>query len=100
MHRGTVNDIITTTLPNITTSLYTKLLCIGRLPDGGPQERMFRDSTPKELEIVVRERGVNTDGLTKAGVVKKLQKLNDFKYEKNRMQIYLEEKRYRCLVSL
>ena len=38
----------------------------GRLLNGSTQEMAFGDGTPKGLEIVLRERGVNTDGLNKS----------------------------------
>ena len=60
---------------------------------------VFRDGTPKGLEIVLRERGVNTDGLNKSTMVEKLQQFDDFKHEKNRVQIYLEERHHKCMFN-
>ena len=42
----------------------------GRLPDGREQLMVFRDGTPKGLEVVLQERGVNTTHFNRCEMVK------------------------------
>ena len=62
----------------------------GRLPDGIPQSMVFMVRTPKGLDIILREHGVNTDGLNRLEMVKRMQEFPDFKHEKTSVQQFLE----------
>lgn len=50
------------------------------------QSMVTRDGIPKGLKIVLEERGVDVRGMTKKDMVKKLNKFEDFKNEKSRVE--------------
>ena len=68
----------------------------GRLPDGREQLMVFRDGTPKGLEVVLQERGVNITHLNRCEI---LEEFPDFKYEKPMVQTFLEERGHECLFN-
>ena len=71
----------------------------GRLPDGREQLMVFHDGTPKGLEVVLQERGINTTHLNRCEMVKILEEFPDFKYEKPMVQTFLEERGHKCLFN-
>ena len=54
--------------------------------NGRPQSMVLSDGRPKGLKMVLEERGVNTQGMVKDDMVKKLNEFPDFKNEKNRVE--------------
>ena len=62
--------------------------------NGRPQSMVLSDGRPKGLKVVLEERGVNTQGMVKDDMVKKLNEFPDFKNEKNRVERLL--RRYAC----
>ena len=56
------------------------------LINGAPQRMTLDDGIPKGLKIVPEERGVNTKGMGKVDMVKKLSSFIDFRHEKNKVE--------------
>ena len=56
------------------------------LINGTPQRMTLDDGIPKGLKIVLEERGVNTKGMGKVDMVKKLPSFIDFRHEKNKVE--------------
>ena len=69
----------------------------GRLPNGAPQKMTLQDGTPKGLDLVLRERGVDTLGMTKKDMVKRMEQFEDFRNEISSVEAYLKAKNHRCL---
>ena len=56
------------------------------LINGAPQRMTLDDGMPKGLKIVLEERGVNTKGMGKVDMVKKLSSFIGFRHEKNKVE--------------
>ena len=69
----------------------------GRLPNGAPQKMTLQDGTPKGLDLVLTERGVDTLGMTKKDMVKRMEQFEDFRNEISSVEAYLKAKNHRCL---
>ena len=98
-HQAYSEDALVASLMNVKPGGKQPKMHPGRLPDGTPQSMVFMNGTPKGLDIILRERGVNTDGLNRLEMVKRMQEFPDFKHEKTSVQQFLEGKHHRCLFN-
>ena len=65
--------------------------------NGQFQKMTLGDGTPKGMRLVLEERGVKTAGMVKADMIKVLENMADFKFEKNKLEKIISEKGHRCL---
>ena len=64
---------------------------------GKPQSLVDHAGIPKGMKQVLKERGVNTDGMKAEDMRKVLGSHHDFKYEKTRVEHYLHQRGHRVL---
>ena len=65
--------------------------------NGAPQRMVLPDGTPKELKMVLEERGVDVRKMKREDMVAKLSTFDDFKNEKNKVQRLLIQFEIRAL---
>ena len=51
----------------------------GRLPDGSPQSMQLPNGKPKGMKMILMERGVDTRGMKRDDMRRRLQQFDDFK---------------------
>ena len=65
--------------------------------NGTLQKMVAADGTPKGMRKVLEERGVSVAGMKAADMWKTLGEMRDFKYEKTKVETYIQAKGHRCL---
>ena len=63
--------------------------------NGKPQKMVLPNGLPKGLKLVLQERGVDTTGMKKDEMQRRLGNMDDFKYEKSKVEKFLNSKGYR-----
>ena len=65
--------------------------------NGSVQKMVLKDGTPKGMRQVLEERGVNVAGMKAADMRKALGDMDDFSFEKTKVETYIQGKGHRCI---